>query len=58
MYRKQTSLAVQSGATIPLQMSFPLLLLSLAVVLLGLWPSLAAWITAPAGQAVMSAFGL
>jgi proton-translocating NADH-quinone oxidoreductase chain N len=58
MYRKQTSLAVRSGAAIPLQMSLPLLLLSLAVVLLGLWPSLAAWITAPAGQAVLSAFGL
>jgi formate hydrogenlyase subunit 3/multisubunit Na+/H+ antiporter MnhD subunit len=58
MYRKETSSAVRSGAAIPVQMSLPLLLLSLAVVLLGLWPSLAAWITAPAGQAVLSAFGL
>jgi len=58
MYRKQTSLAVQSGAAIPVQMGLPLLLLSLVVVLFGLWPSLVAWVTAPAGQAVLSAFGL
>jgi hypothetical protein len=35
----------------------PLALIALAVVLIGIWPSLTAWLTAPAASALLAAFG-
>ncbi len=57
VYKKHISPGVQDGAAIPLSMNLPLILLSLAVVLLGLWPSLAQWITSPASSALLAGFG-
>ncbi len=58
VYRKQISPAVEYAGPIPVQMTIPLVVLSLGIVLLGLWPSLVQWLTAPAGAALMAAFGL
>lgn len=57
VYRKTPSLAVQGGRPVPLTINAPLLLLSLAIIILGIWPSLASGLTASAANAVMAAFG-
>jgi formate hydrogenlyase subunit 3/multisubunit Na+/H+ antiporter MnhD subunit len=55
--RKQPSSAVQNGSPIPIQMNLPLALLAVAIVLLGVWPSLVQWLTSAAATTLMSAFG-
>jgi proton-translocating NADH-quinone oxidoreductase chain N len=57
MYRQETSQAVRAGKPLPGLMSLPLVLLALAVVVIGMWPSLLEWLTAPAGAALLAAFG-
>jgi len=57
MYRKQPSAVIQHGGALPLRMGLPLVVLAGLVILYGLWPLLAQWITAPAGQTVLKAFG-
>ncbi len=57
LYRKNTSAAIEHGTPIPAQMNITLALLSLGIVILGLWPGLVDWLTAPAGQAILAAFG-
>jgi len=57
MYRQEPSAAVQLGKPLPWMMGLPLVLLSLAVVAIGVWPTLVQWLTAPAGAALLTAFG-
>jgi NADH:ubiquinone oxidoreductase subunit 2 (subunit N) len=57
VYRKQASAAVGAGRPLPMAMRAPLLVLALLVVMLGVWPGLAAWLTEPAGKALLAAFG-
>ena len=57
MYRHQPTEAVKQGMAIPVTMSIPLVILVAAVVILGVWPSLANGITAPAGTSLLSIFG-
>jgi proton-translocating NADH-quinone oxidoreductase chain N len=57
MYRQETSGAVRAGKPIPGAAVLPLVLLALAVVAIGLWPALLEWLTAPAGAALLVAFG-
>jgi proton-translocating NADH-quinone oxidoreductase chain N len=57
VYRREPSEAVQHGGRLPLAMSLPLAILGLAVVAIGIWPNLMTWLTAPAGEAVVHAFG-
>jgi proton-translocating NADH-quinone oxidoreductase chain N len=57
MYRQETSEAIRAGKSIPGMALLPLVLLALAVVAIGLWPGLLEWLTAPAGAALLSAFG-
>ena len=56
MYRRQASSSVKKGSSIGWTMQLPLILLALAVVVLGLFPSLMNWLTEPAGAALMSIF--
>ncbi|HET6485442.1 MAG TPA: proton-conducting transporter membrane subunit, partial [Spirochaetia bacterium] len=56
MYRHKPSAIVTEGARVPPAMAIPLVVLILAVLVLGLWPSLADPLTAPAGQAVLGLF--
>jgi len=55
MYRNQASPAVARGAAVPTTMVLPLGLLALAIILLGLWPSILNGLTAPAGAALLAA---
>jgi proton-translocating NADH-quinone oxidoreductase chain N len=57
MYRQEPGEAVQRGAQVSWLMGLPLVVLGLAVVVLGVMPTLAAWLTSPAGAALMAAFG-
>ncbi|MFM8322880.1 MAG: complex I subunit 5 family protein [Chloroflexota bacterium] len=57
MYRKQPSPAILNGGALPLRMGLPLAVLAVLVLLFGLWPGLAQGFTAPAGQAILAAFG-
>jgi proton-translocating NADH-quinone oxidoreductase chain N len=57
MYRQEISQAVRAGKPLPPLMLLPLVLLALAVVVIGMWPSLLEWLTAPAGAALLAAFG-
>jgi NADH:ubiquinone oxidoreductase subunit 2 (subunit N) len=57
LYRRNTGEVVQRGAPIPLAMNIPLAVFALAIVVIGLWPSLMNWLTEPAAQAFLSMFG-
>ncbi len=57
VYRREPSAAVQGGHRLPVAMNIPLVVLGLAVVVLGVWPSLMSWLTGPAGSALLTAFG-
>ena len=57
MYRLEPSARVRQGKRLPLVMFVPLVLLSLAVLLIGIWPSLINWLTVPAGQALLASMG-
>jgi hypothetical protein len=57
MYRLEPSARVRQGKRLPLVMFVPLVLLSLAVLLIGIWPSLINWLTVPAGQALLASIG-
>lgn len=57
VYRKQPSQVVLQGEPMPALMNIPLAVLSLAVVAIGIWPSLVQWLTGPAGSALLAAFG-
>ncbi|HSB81156.1 MAG TPA: proton-conducting transporter membrane subunit [Candidatus Methylomirabilis sp.] len=55
VYRKEPSLAVTRGAALPRSMVLPLTVLTVLIVVLGLWPSSLNWLTEPAGAALVAA---
>ncbi|MFN8595903.1 MAG: proton-conducting transporter membrane subunit [Anaerolineae bacterium] len=57
VYRKEPSDAVLRGQPVPLGMLLPIAALGIAVIVIGMWPSLLQGLTAPAGQALLTAFG-
>jgi formate hydrogenlyase subunit 3/multisubunit Na+/H+ antiporter MnhD subunit len=57
VYRQEPSEAVARGQAMSWTMSLPLILLAVAIVVLGIWPSLLSWMTGPAGTALVKAFG-
>lgn len=57
LYRLKASDQVWAGKPMPLSMSLALLLLTLPVVAMGLWPGLVRWLTDPAGAALLTLFG-
>ena len=57
VYRHEPSDVVRLGKPLPSVMNVPLLILALAVMAIGVWPSLVTWLTAPAGAALLAAFG-
>ncbi|NLX11698.1 MAG: hypothetical protein GXY36_18790 [Chloroflexi bacterium] len=57
VYRQKPSEAVQKGQPMPALMNVPVVLLAVAVVAVGVWPALLRWLTGPAGEALLAAFG-
>jgi proton-translocating NADH-quinone oxidoreductase chain N len=57
MYRLEASPRVRQGKRLPLAMSLPLVVLGLAVIVIGFWPSLMNWLTVPAGQVILASLG-
>jgi proton-translocating NADH-quinone oxidoreductase chain N len=57
MYRLQPSARVLEGKHIPINMTIPIVVLSLGVLVLGVWPNLATWITTPAAQSLLASIG-
>lgn len=57
VYRRQPSEAVRLGGRLPLGLGAPLVVLAVAVVAVGMWPSLTSWLTAPAAAALLYGFG-
>jgi proton-translocating NADH-quinone oxidoreductase chain N len=57
VYRREPSAAVKVGGKLPAVMNIPLLALAGAVVAVGVWPRLLAWLTEPAGRALAAALG-
>jgi proton-translocating NADH-quinone oxidoreductase chain N len=55
VYRKEPSAAVTRGVALPESMVLPLTVLTVLIVVLGLWPSLMNWLTEPAGAALLAA---
>jgi proton-translocating NADH-quinone oxidoreductase chain N len=57
IYRLHPSEVVQRGGKSPVLMTIPLILLSIAVLMIGIYPNILNWITAPAGSILGMAFG-
>ena len=57
LYREKTSEVVERGASLPILMRVPLAVLAVAMIAVGVWPSLLTWLTEPASTAVLTAFG-
>jgi proton-translocating NADH-quinone oxidoreductase chain N len=57
LYRRNMGEAVQGGARIPVAMSIPMVVFTLAIILIGVWPSLMNWLTEPAAQVFLVMFG-
>jgi proton-translocating NADH-quinone oxidoreductase chain N len=56
VYRREPSAAIQQGRPMPVSMVLPLLLLTAAIVLIGVWPGSVAWLTEAAAETVLVAF--
>jgi proton-translocating NADH-quinone oxidoreductase chain N len=57
LYRNEPCEKVKKGAPTGFTMSLPLVLLTLAILVLGFWPSLVNNLTYPAGRTLLAAFG-
>ncbi|MBN1564699.1 MAG: hypothetical protein JXA10_12710 [Anaerolineae bacterium] len=57
LYREEESEAVVKGKRLPLTMSIPVVVLSVAVIVIGIWPALLRWLAEPAGDALLATFG-
>lgn len=57
LYRMEPSARVREGLPVPRVMQIPLLVLTLSIVVIGLWPGLMNWLTVPAGAALLQVFG-
>ena len=57
IYRRESSEVVNSGKSISISMSIPLVILTLAIAVLGFWPSLVTWLTNPAAASLLAVFG-
>ncbi len=57
MYRNEASPVVEAGQRPTLLMQVPLAVFALAIIVLGFWPALMTWITAPAASGLAAMFG-
>jgi NADH:ubiquinone oxidoreductase subunit 2 (subunit N) len=57
MYRKEPSAIVATGKPITFSLGFPIVVFTLLVIVIGLWPTMFSWITGPAATSLLAAFG-
>ncbi len=57
MYRLAPSQTVERGKPLPLIMNIPLVIMALAILIIGFWPDLMTWLTAPAGSVLSAIIG-
>jgi NADH:ubiquinone oxidoreductase subunit 2 (subunit N) len=57
MYRNQPSETVMAGRPISAMMSAPLVLMTIAIIVIGFWPTLLNWLTGAAAYGLLAAFG-
>jgi proton-translocating NADH-quinone oxidoreductase chain N len=57
MYRRNQATVISQGRSVPLSMLIPLIVIGISIVILGIVPILAGWLTIPAARALMAAFG-
>jgi formate hydrogenlyase subunit 3/multisubunit Na+/H+ antiporter MnhD subunit len=57
VYRREPSAAVRQGRPMPVSMLLPLLLMTAAIVMIGIWPGAVGQLTQTAAEAVLFAFG-
>ncbi len=57
MYRGEASTAVKNGKAIPFSMILPLLLLAVAIIIIGFYPTLVNGLTGPAGLSLIQLLG-
>jgi NADH:ubiquinone oxidoreductase subunit 2 (subunit N) len=57
MYRHEPSAVVEAGKPVSALTVLPLVLLTLAIVAIGFWPTLVSWLTNPAAASLLAAFG-
>jgi proton-translocating NADH-quinone oxidoreductase chain N len=58
IYRHSPSPIVQEGKPLSIAIGIPMVLLSLAIIVLGFYPALVNWITGPAASSLLAAFGM
>ncbi|MDF1500130.1 MAG: proton-conducting transporter membrane subunit [Anaerolineales bacterium] len=56
LYRRKPSKVVLEGRPLPWSMVTPLVILSLAIIALGIWPDMIGWMTHSAGEALVAGF--
>lgn len=56
LYRHEAAAVVAAGRSVPAAMTIPIVVLAVAIVVLGLLPMLAGWVTIPAAADLLSAF--
>ena len=57
MYRREAADIITQGEPAADMMTMPLALMSLAVILIGLWPDMMSWLVSPAAQSLTRIFG-
>lgn len=57
MYRREPSPQVEAGVPVSAAMGLPLVVLTLATVIIGFWPTLLSWLTGPAAASLLRMFG-
>ena len=56
IYRKQPSDIISEGKDLKLSMTVPLIVMTLAIAVIGFYPTLMSWLTQPAGSALLIMF--
>jgi proton-translocating NADH-quinone oxidoreductase chain N len=57
VYRRELSDVVERGKPLPMVMNLPLVVLALAVIVIGIYPDIMTWLTAPASLVLLAAIG-
>lgn len=57
LYRLKPSAAVERGKPLPLIMNIPMVIMALGIIIIGFWPDLMTWLTAPAGSVLSAIIG-